>query len=324
MTLPPSGVPPQTRRRFFASAATAAAATAAALGPLLAASPSPQAQDDSSAEPTESPWIDCHLHCFAGEQDPRFPYHENAPYRPAEPATPEHLLRCMGGASVAHAIVVHPEPYQDDHRYLEHCLELGGGRLKGTALVFADTIGATERLTELATRMPIVAARVHAYAPGRLPPFGTRALRELWRTASELGLAMQLHFEPRYAAGFDPLIREFHETPVIIDHLGRPFQGTPQEHALVLRWGQLPNTWLKVSAIPEPTSYPHRDIRPVISQLMQAYGADAMLYGGGFNAAATPQSYRQAFLRAASYLSGFSAADQAKVLGGNAQRLFFS
>src|SRR5690606_17167510 len=105
-------------------------------------------------------------------------------------------------ASVAHAIVVHPEPYQDDHRYLQHCLEVGGPRLKGTALVFADTIGATGRLTELAGRMPIVAARVHAYAPGRLPPFGTRALRELWRTASELGLAMQLHFEPRYAAGF--------------------------------------------------------------------------------------------------------------------------
>ena len=310
----------RSRRAFLATAAVAGASSLVA--PVLPL----RADEQAAAEPATAavtPRIDCHLHCFAGEHDLRFPYHENAPYRPAQAATPEHLLECMDGAGVASAIVVHPEPYQDDHRYLQHCLEVGGGRLKGTALVFADTLGAPDRLRELAGQMPLVAARIHAYAPGRLPPFGSRALHELWRTASELGLAVQLHFEPRYAPGFEPLIREFQQTPVIIDHLGRPFQGTPQEHAVVLRWGELPNTLIKLSSIPEPTSYPHRDIRPVIAELMQAYGADRMLYGGGFNAAATPESYRAAFDRGASYLDGFSAEEQAKVLGGNAQRLFF-
>jgi len=69
--------------------------------------------------------VDTHLHCFAGEGDVRFPYHARAPYRPPQAATPEHLLKCMEGAGVNYAIVVHPEPYQDDHRYLEHCLEAG-------------------------------------------------------------------------------------------------------------------------------------------------------------------------------------------------------
>ncbi len=288
--------------------------------PLLLPAPAPAGGATASTVPR----IDCHLHCFAGESDPRFPYHASAPYRPAEAATPEHLLSCMDGAGVYSAIVVHPEPYQDDHRYLEHCLEVGAGRLKGTALVFAGRPGAVRQLTELAARLPIVAARVHAYAPDRLPPFGSRELRELWRAAGECGLAVQLHFEPRYAAGFDSLIREFHQTAVIIDHLGRPFQGTPREHAIVVRWGDLPNTWLKLSAIPEPTSYPHRDIRPVIKDLMTAYSADSMLYGGGFNASATADSYRAAFDRAAALLSDFSIADRAKVLGGNAQRLFFA
>lgn len=306
---------PQSRREFLAATAVAGA------GSMVAPVASTRAEETSAAP---APRIDCHLHCFAGEQDPRFPYHENAPYRPAAAATPEQLLACMDGAGVASAIVVHPEPYQDDHRYLQHCLEVGRGRLKGTALVFADTLGAPDRLRELAEQMPLIAVRIHAYAPGRLPPFGSRALETLWRTASELGLAVQLHFEPRYAAGFEPLIREFQQTRVIIDHLGRPFQGTPQEHAIVLRWGELPNTLIKLSAIPEPTSYPHRDIRPVIAELLQAYGADRMLYGGGFHAEATPESYRAAFDRAAAYLDGLSAEEQAKVLGGNAQRLFFS
>lgn len=86
----------------------------------------------SSSRTTPTPMIvDTHVHCFAGD-DPRFPYHERAPYRPTAVATPEHLLACMDGAGVHRAIIVHPEPYQDDHRYLEHCLTVGNGRFKGT------------------------------------------------------------------------------------------------------------------------------------------------------------------------------------------------
>ena len=85
----------------------------------------------------KSPVVDTHLHCFAGKNDPLFPYHEDRPYQPAEPSTPEHLLGLMVAAGVDYAIVVHPEPYQDDHRYLEHCLTAGRGKLKGTCLFFA-------------------------------------------------------------------------------------------------------------------------------------------------------------------------------------------
>lgn len=274
--------------------------------------------------PPRPPRIDCHLHCFAGRHDIRFPYHPQAPYRPEEAATPEYLLACMDGAGVARAIVVHPEPYQDDHRYLEHCLRVGGDRLKGTALIFADRPEAPKRLAELAGNLNLVATRIHAYAPERQPPWGSRELRELWRTAAELGLAVQLHFEPRYAPGFEPLIREFEQTPVIIDHLGRPFQGTREEHSRVIHWADLPNTWIKLSSLPETTQYPHRDVVPVVQELARAFGAERMLYGGGFNHRATAESYRAAFDRAAEMLRDFSLTQRDAVLGGNANRLFFS
>ena len=267
-------------------------------------------------------WVDTHLHCFAGSLDPRFPYHERAPYRPDDAATPEHLLACMDGAGVDHAIVVHPEPYQDDHRYLEHCLEIGGKRLKGTCLFFSDRSGSVAKMQDLVKRAPIVAARVHAYAPGRLPPFGKPELRNLWKTASDLGIALQIHFEPRYAKGFEPLIEEFSETRVIIDHLGRPFQGTPEEHGVVVRWSRFPNTVIKLSSIPDQNKYPHRDIAPVIKQLVGEFGAERMIYGGGFNASATPESYRAAFERARSFIGHLPGVQQEMILGGNAMRLF--
>lgn len=277
----------------------------------------------AAAEANDAPLlVDCHVHCFAGANDPRFPYHERAPYRPEESVTPEHLLECMDSAGVRYAIVVHPEPYQDDHRYLEHCLDVGKGRLKGTLLVFADRAGSLEKLPELARRLDVVTVRVHAYAPDRLPPFGKPELRRLWQLATEHDLAVQLHFEPRYAPGFEPLIHEFADTRVIIDHLGRPFQGTPEEHAVVVNWSRLPNTIMKVSAIPDERQYPHRDVRPIIRRLTDAFGADRMIYGGGFGADATGESYRAAFERARSLLDHLSAADQAKILGGNAVRIF--
>ena len=300
-----------TRREFLKELAltSSAAVTAAVAG-------------EAAGTPGRVPVVDTHLHCFAGKDDDKFPYHPKAPYKPDKPATPQHLLKCMDGAGVDFAVVVHPEPYQDDHRYLEYCLQVGKGRLKGTALVFADRPGSVEQLPGLVKRLALVAARIHAYAPERLPPFGKPELRNLWKLAGELGLAVQLHFEPRYASGFEPLIKEFADVRVIIDHLGRPFQGTPDEHAVVVKWSRFKNTVMKLSAIPLPREYPHRDIAPIIKQLAEAYGADRLISGGGFGADATPESYRAARERTRSFIAHLSAADQAKILGGTAARLF--
>ena len=56
---------------------------------------------------------------------------------------------------------------------------------------------------------------------------------------------------------------------MIIDHLGRPFQGTPEEYAVVLGWARLPNTVMKLSALPAKDQYPHRDVGPVIRDLVK-------------------------------------------------------
>ena len=230
----------------------------------------------------------------------------------------------MSGAGVDYAIVVHPEPYQDDHRYLEHCLQVGAGRLKGTCLFFADRPSSLSRMAPFLRRNEgkIVATRLHAYAPGRLPPFEKPELDELWRTATDHGIAMQIHFEPRYAAALDPYLRKYRQTRVIIDHLGRPMQGTPGEHAVVMRWSELPNTIMKLSAIPSRRNYPHRDVGPIIKKLTDAWGTERLIYGGGFGASATPSSYRNYRNELRTHLAHLTAVDQAKVFGENAARLF--
>lgn len=294
---------------------------------MLALAPMVQTRNRLKADQPQpliarSPVVDAHIHCFAGKKDERFPYHPRAPYRPENAATPQHLLQCMDEVGIDYGIIVHPEPYQDDHRYLEYCLEVGRKRLKGTCLFFADRPGSLAGLSSLVKKCPVVAIRVHAYAPDRLPPFGKPELRDLWRMASENGLAVQIHLEPRYAPGFEPMIKEFAKTKVIIDHLGRPFQGTPEEHERVVRWSDMPNTVLKLSAVPEETKYPHRSPGPVIKRLVAAFGTDRVIYGGGFGQGATPSGYRQTLDRVRSFLDFLPKEDQSEIVGGNAARLF--
>jgi predicted TIM-barrel fold metal-dependent hydrolase len=303
-----------TRRQFFGMVSSASfAAIATTVGSQIV-----------RADVARTPVVDTHVHCFAGRADPQFPYHPKGPYQPERASPPEHLLGCMREAGVDFAVIVHPEPYQDDHRYLEHFLQVGQSRLKGTCLFFAGIADNTRRLAELVKSHPqaIVALRIHAYTPERLPPFGKPELRELWKAAADLGLMMQLHFEPRYAPGFEPLIREYPSTRVIVDHLGRPMQGTPDEYAVVLRWSRFPNTVMKLSAIPEKGQYPHRDISPLLRQLLSAYGPERLIYGGGYSETATGESYRAHRDEIRGRLADLSQADQGKVLGGNAAKLF--
>jgi predicted TIM-barrel fold metal-dependent hydrolase len=298
------------RRRFLGagSAALAAAALPACRKPAPGVTPTPV--------------IDTHLHCFAGRASRHFPYHPRATYRPRLVFGPEQLLRALDGGGVDYAVVVHPEPYQDDHSYLEHCMQVGGKRLKGTCLFFAEQPGAPARMKELAGRCPLVAARIHAYAPERLPPFGTGELRAFWKQAADLGVAVQLHLAPPYAEGFEPLIRDFPKTPVLIDHLGRPFMGTPKEHERIVRWAKFPSVIVKVSALPRIEEFPHRDITPFVERITAAYGAERLMYGGDFEAGTTGVSHRAARQRVRSYLTELSGVELALVFGGNAARLF--
>jgi predicted TIM-barrel fold metal-dependent hydrolase len=79
---------------------------------------------------------------------------------------------------------------------------------------------------------------------------------------------------------------------------------------------------MKVAAFSESSSYPHRDIKPAIKHLTAAYGADRMIYGGGFSADSTPESYLATIAKARALINHLSAPDQEKIFGGTAARIF--
>ena len=89
----------------------------------------------------------------------------------------------------------------------------------------------------------------------------------------------------------------------------------------MLKWAKYDNVVMKLSAVPNKGTYPHSDPQPVVKQLTEAFGADRLMFGGGFGAGATGKSYRAERERVAGLLAHLSATDREKIFGGTATKL---
>lgn len=255
--------------------------------------------------------IDTHVHVFAEDQS-QFPYHKNAPYHPP-PAPVEEYLKKMDEMGIDRAVLVHPEPYYDDHRYVLYCLEKYPERLKGTCLFDPESPDSPRALRELVQKQPrIVALRIHAYRPDNIPSLLSAQVRTLWQRAGSLGLSIQMHIVPRYAQDVGELVKAFPDIPVLIDHLGRPAQGSKEEYEYVLRLAKFDNVYMKLSGVryisKEP--FPHQDAKPLVRQIVETFGSERMIWGGGEPAIVNVQ------------LDFLTESERNKVLGETAAKLF--
>jgi predicted TIM-barrel fold metal-dependent hydrolase len=267
--------------------------------------------------------IDTHIHLFDPE---RFPYHANAAYRP--PAETLEKYAAFAAQAYSHVVIVHPEPYQDDHSYLEYCFrnEPRKGFFKGTCLFDALDPKTPGRMAELIRKWPdrIVALRVHATekqtsssGPIRDRDLSDPRMAETWAAAHRLGLAIQMHMIPMWAPAVAKLIQRTPGVRVVIDHLCRYGQGTEQEYAEVLKL----KAYMKFSGLSYSSKQPapHADLQPLARRIHAAFGADRIIWGGlGMNAAAHGVQ-SQAFATIWSFLS---AGEQEKIRRENAAKLY--
>ena len=275
--------------------------------------------------------IDSHIHLF----DPqRFPYHPNAVYKP--PAqTLEDYVKFVREARLDHSVIVHPEPYQDDHRYLEYCFrhEPSPGYFKGTCLFDPIDPATPARMKELAARLPgrIVALRIHVNRKPGVPPTTSGAIRDrdlasptmarTWAAVRDLGIAVQMHITPWHAPGVEALAARFPDLRVIIDHLARAGEGTPADFEGVLRLAKLPRVFMKFSALNYSSKqpFPYRDAKPLVRRAFDAFGPRRMIWGGlGMNMPA----FEQAVTLFGEMLDFATAQDRARIRGLNAQEFY--
>jgi predicted TIM-barrel fold metal-dependent hydrolase len=261
--------------------------------------------------------VEWNAHMFSRDVE-RFPFHAKAAYKPnVDRLSPDPLaeyLKRLDEEGIDRAVLVHPEPYGDDHRLVLDCLEREPDRLRGTALYYPKDPEAPAKLEALIKQHPkIVAFRFHAHRGKEqyLESFDADGVRALWRKAADLGLIVELHIGPNYAAQAEARIREFPDTPVLIDHLAEAKLGTPIEYADVLALASYGNVYMKLSGINHfaPDGPLYESAMRFTRQVADAYGPNRLVWGSG-----TPKIVD-------AHLAHWSASDREKVKGDTLIRL---
>ena len=248
----------------------------------------------------------------------QYPFSQRAVYRPDGSCLSDDplsvYLERMRLEGIDRAVLVHPEPYGDDHRLILDCLEKEPNILRATSLFYPKDPDAPKKLKDLVQQQPrIVGTRFHAHRgkESYLDTFNDLGVRALWEKAGELGLVIELHIGPNYAKQVGAVVRDYPSFPVLIDHLAEPNKGSPVEYADVLELARFDQVYMKLSGLNHfSTNEPlFLDVKPFTKLVIEAFGPDHMVWGSG-----TPEIVDV-------HLEHLSKTERGKVKGGNLKKL---
>lgn len=263
------------------------------------------------------PVIEWNAHIFSPDTG-TFPFHPKASYQPDVSKQPREplgaYLQRLDEEGIDLAVIVHPEPYGDDHSLVLDCLKKEPNRLRGTSLFYPKDPDAPKKLAELVKMEPrIVSTRFHAHRgkENYLDSFADKGVRALWKAAVDLDLVVELHIGPDYALQAADAIRAFPGTKVLIDHLAEPHLGSAVEFANILELAQYPDVYMKLSGLNHfaDDAPLYESAFPFTKRVIQEFGPDQLVWGSG-----TPKIVD-------AHMQGFSTAEIQKVKGGNLHRL---
>lgn len=217
-----------------------------------------------------APVIDGHVHVYRRD----LPFAAQRRYTPGADALPETLLALMGASGVNGAVLVQPSVLGTDNAYLLTVLAGAPSRFRGIAVVdpAIDDDG-FERLAEAG----VVGLRYNLV--GADPAYVHRAeVQALSRRAAALGWQIELHADGPDLPAILTAFERF-DTPVVVDHFGRPDPAKGVACAgfqRLLAAGADGPIYVKLSA-------PYRcggvDVAPYADQLFDRLGPDRLLWG---------------------------------------------
>ncbi len=261
--------------------------------------------------------IEWNAHIFSPDLR-HYPFHRNAAYRPDVSEMPEDplgaYLQRMEQEEIHRAVLVHPEPYGDDHRLILECLRRERERLRGTCLFYPKDPDASRKMEELVAQEPnIIAFRIHAHRGKEmyLDSFAGAEVRLLWEKALQLGLIIELHIGPNYAKQVMEVLRDYPGSTVLIDHLAEPHMGDAVEYADVLSLANFGGVYMKLSGLNHfaKDAPLYLSARPFTSIVIETFTPDRLVWGSG-----SPEIVD-------AHMQGYTEAERMKVKGGNLTKM---
>jgi predicted TIM-barrel fold metal-dependent hydrolase len=269
--------------------------------------------------------VDTHAHVSAPD-DGRFPRSGLFPDAPSFTAPVEDLLTKMESAGVDRAVLIQPSIYGFAHSYLMQCLAAYPGRVAGIVLGDHHNPAFLDELEALVGEGPVRGIR---FAPLNSPDRGwfEPSIEPMASAAARLDLTINLLITPSWLPVADQWIERHPELTIVIDHLARPdLSETSRENACtaLLCLARHDNVHVKLSALPElsAVAYPHQDVWHCVRAIVDAFGAERLLWGSDYPFTAVGGTYADSLTVLDQILPDLPAADRQSIVAGTARRLY--
>ena len=223
--------------------------------------------------------IDTHVHVIAPDEAryPLDPSGATAPWYRDDPCSVERLLGLLDDHDVAGAVLVQAiSAYRFDNRYALDAAAAHPGRTTAVACV---DLAADDPAAE-ASRVVSAGARglrwVAIHDGGLVEPAG------VWAVAARARLPVVVTILATHLPGLADALPRLPRVPLALDHCGFAdfAHGVPDELAVL---AEAPNLALKVSTIALDHAAAHGDVRELLGDLVDRFGADRLMWGSDYS-----------------------------------------
>ncbi len=154
-------------------------------------------------------------------------------------------------------------------------------------------------------------------------------VRESLRMAAGVGMTFDVPDAfPRHLDAAADLAEAIPELTVVVDHLGKPPLGTPDEpswRAQLRRFKDLPNTAAKVSGLHLPgVPYTAEALRPAWDTALEVFGPQRLMFGGDWPMSTQDDTYRRTVSVLADLIGRLDDGDAQDVWSATAKRTYLS
>lgn len=287
--------------------------------------------------------IDAHSHVWPAHPDDRYPLHPTCTPALLQPPsfTTDELLAVMRAAGVGRCVLIgHGVFHGFDNSYMLDAVKAHPEVFRVTAVIDEDA----DVVAQMRALLPLgcTSFRICPWCNGKEMVYQTRKpqwlLPAMWEEAARSGQVLCVLCDPADLPEVSAMCAAHPATRVVIDHCGRVGGGGTfpgEDVAALVALAAHENVHVKLSAFYAlgKATPPYDDALPMLRRLREAFGCRRLLWASDnpYQVAGSPPTRRpdaehdQAYRASLDVVRqlGLNGADEAAVVGGNAQALFF-
>ncbi|MEE2709550.1 MAG: amidohydrolase family protein [Gemmatimonadota bacterium] len=255
---------------------------------------------------------------------------------------PEVLIQYMNWAGVEKTVLLQGTFYGECNRYTAEAIRRWPDRLLGQAFLDPWESGARQMFDEAVGELGFRGIKLElseaAGLSGLHPDLRLDGSNVdwLWKEMANRDLLLTLDLGAIGSRSYQTdavrqIIEQHPDLRIVIAHLCQPNPVAEQDEALWALWHEQvalacnPNVYMDTAALPaylQDEGYPFPSARRYIQNAVNVTGPDKILWGTDIPGLLTVATYRQLVRAAYEHTDFLSTGDQAKVLGGNAMKIY--